>query len=327
MELRTYGKLRSLIGIDQSKIEALADIAPDSYKSFDTLIGRKWRHIDNPKDNLKSAQTQILRKILVQVPLPTHMYGAKRGGSILDHAAHHLGQECVMTLDLRNCYPRTSSKQVYAVFVERVGCSPELARVLTKVCTVGYRLPQGAPTSGYLAHLALLDLYAKLRAIATAYGLRLSFYVDDVAMSGKTGAVKAAMGEAIAAITTFGHSIRNKKKLVMVGDDRVVTNLKVGDHLWIQADYVADVEGALVAGIKAGSVSSDECARLAGKIAWVRRVSPSQAGVLEELFLQVSKGPARARPRPQIRACSGKADCLWHKENQAQYVRRVRAAS
>src|SRR5438046_1585603 len=104
-------RLEQILGWDRESLRRFAEHAGRYYRPFDRRRQRgtgKWRHIDNPTDDLKKLQQRIERRILNHVPLPATMMGAVSGRSIRDNATRHLGQSMVVTLDLRACFPRTS---------------------------------------------------------------------------------------------------------------------------------------------------------------------------------------------------------------------------
>lgn len=223
--------LEHLLGWDRAKLRRLSREAGRHYDPFDRRreAGKgKWRHIDNPKGELRQAQRAIQRRLLSRVPLPAKMFGGVKGRSIRDNGRVHTRQSMVVTFDLKNCFPSISDRDIYRVFEERLGYRGEIPGLLTRLTTFHHRLPQGAPTSTTLANLALVPLYEEIERVATAHNLSMSFWVDDIALSG-CGA-EAVVGEIIAAIQSHGLNVSCKKLILMprnLGPQRitgVVTN-------------------------------------------------------------------------------------------------------
>jgi len=318
--LTSYGKLQDLTGIKREKFQGLIEDTGAQYKSFDTKVKNKWRHIDNPRKELKSVQSELLREVFQKLRLPDHMYGTQRGTSFVDHAQQHLGQQCIMTLDLMNCYPRTTHEQVHRALVLRFGCTPKIAHMLTKLCTLDYHLPQGAPTSGYLAHLAMWDLHGDLMKVARRHRLKLSFYVDDIAMSGTRPAVKAALAEAIDVIRRHDHSLRNRKKKVMEGEAREITGLLVRDSTEVLKEYIDNLTAALADAAKQGTVTLTAHRSLVGKVNYVASISSRQAGPLKELLSHVGAGTIIEPTRFENVTCKRDATCLWDQESRRAYA-------
>lgn len=208
--------LEHLLGWNRAKLHRLSREAARHYDPFDRRreAGKgKWRHIDNPRGELREAQRTIQRRILARVPLPANMFGGVKGRSLRDNGRVHARKPMVVTLDLKNCFPNISDRDVYKVFHDRLGCRAEIPGLLTRLTTFHHRLPQGAPTSTTLANLALLPLYDELDRITTARDLTMSFWVDDIAISGH--GAEAALDEAIAAIQSHGFQISCKKLMLM----------------------------------------------------------------------------------------------------------------
>lgn len=300
----------ALLGCEWRRLVQLAENVGYEYTSFDTPAGKKWRHIDNPSRHLKLIQRRISRRLLQTRVLGEHMYGAAPGGSVLKHVSVHQGQRHVVTLDLRNCFPRTTHQRVHGVFTQALRCSRPIARVLTKLTTFHRRLPQGAPTSGLLAHLSLCPLYQQLLAVCCRYELRLSFYMDDIAMSGAQ--VRRAIPEAIRLIGEFGHSVRCAKTRVMGSTkERRITNLVlVREGVQVPSEYIATVEHELLAALAKNTVTTKEVQRLEGMLHHIERVNAAQAVELRKLAAQLREPTWSGTRKPLVRrSCAGKAKC------------------
>ena len=315
-QLVSKRRIHALTGISWPELQLLSHCAQSRYDSFDMYLPRnspegraKWRHIDNPKPELKRAQRRVLRGVLESFRLPGRMFGARRGGSVLDHASLHEGQECILTLDLRSCFPRTSQRQVFRALCANYRCSEDIAAMLTRLTTLRHRLPQGAPTSGYLAHLALLPLYLELEHLARAHRLKLSFFMDDIAISGPRSAVAAIVEKAIRTIQKHGHSVPIHKKHFMTGDDREVTKLLVREVVAIRPSYLERLELEIMLACRAGRITAREYRSLTGKLVWIERVSPGKASHMEEMVRMLPvAGPGRKPPARSL-PCAGGADC------------------
>src|SRR5689334_20435078 len=61
----------------------------------------------------------------------------------------------------------------------------EAARVLTKLTTYQYRLPQGAPTSPVIANLAFKQTALQLLEVVKGQDITFTTYLDDLTFSSK----------------------------------------------------------------------------------------------------------------------------------------------
>lgn len=315
--IKSAGKLRDLTGLAWDRLASLGEAAGQQYFSFDTCViarstgAERWRHIDDPKADLKNVQRRVLKLVLPRCSLRPRMFGAKRGASIENHAATHLGRDAVLTVDLKNCFPMTRHRAVYRAWVTRYGCSPDLARVLTQLTTRNGSLPQGAPTSGYLAHVCLLDLFDELDAFSKARGLRLSFYMDDIAISGRRPVVAAACADVAQIIQAHGHSISGRKTRVMFGEDRILTGLKVEDaRITVPEAYAAELERDLVVAARASQITANAYNSLQGRVAWLRRFAPARGNELARLLAFVDRGDLAIPVSPKSIPCKSRATCL-----------------
>ena len=281
-------RLQQLLGVQWRELQDFADRAGRFYDPFDVRAvsgprSEKWRHIDNPLPRLKGLQRRILRKLLATAALPENMFGSMPGRDVTGHAKWHIGQRVVVTLDLRDCFPRTHDKTVYDAFRLYFGCSPEIASVLTKLTTYQHRLPQGAPTSSFLAQLTLVEMMDRIQSICTERALALSSYIDDIAWSG--AGAQLAIGDVVRVVVEYGHRIRSKKKHIMKTDDeRRITGLCVsGDRVTVPRSYVDAVADRIGALSQRLSLTSGERASVHGQIRYVQRYDETEGERLAAL--------------------------------------------
>ena len=94
------------------------------------------------------------------------------------------GKKFLLNLDLEKYFPSISNHRVYHLYKHELECSPDVARLLTKLCTVRGLVPQGSSTSTDIANLVFRKTDYRLDGFATKYGLGNSRYVDDISLSG-----------------------------------------------------------------------------------------------------------------------------------------------
>jgi retron-type reverse transcriptase len=276
-------KLEHLLGFDRTSLDRLSSQSGRYYSSFDMRprnSDKKWRHIDNPTGELREIQRRIYKNILKKFIFPDSMIGGVTGGSIIKNATYHIGQNQVLALDLRNCFPNTNNIKVYKAFVDKLGCSPEIASLLTKFTTYHRRVPQGAPTSPSVTNLVLLDLHSKVNEIVKKACLNFTFYIDDIIISGPN--VEAYMEPVILAIQQYGYAVSNKKKKLMPASvPQKVTGLIVNRKVNIPTNYVEDLREDIIETLEAGGISENEMKTVRGKISHIRQVNPGLADKMD----------------------------------------------
>ncbi len=278
-------KVAHMLGMPWSDIERIASKAGKYYKPFDrrkTKGQGKWRHIDNPVGVLKDLQKRIHRHLLLPISLPDTVLGGVRGHSARDHAEAHIGAPALVTLDLRACFPSIDRHAVYAVYMDRVHCSSGIARVLTQLTSFQQALPQGAPTSPSLANLALLGLHEELLLLARELDLTLTFYVDDIAISGER--VRDAIEPAIRTIMRHGHGVPRKKiHIAGAGSKQHLTGYVVNSVLSIDRQRRRDLYMRIHEVAAMEAVPDHELRSIRSSISYVESTNPTQGLVLRRL--------------------------------------------
>ena len=89
----------------------------------------------------------------------------------------------VVSIDIRDFYPSIHFRRVRARFVD-LGCSPEVAGLLTKLTTYEHHLAQGFPTSSAIANLVLAPIVPRLEGLCAQHNCEMTLYQDDLTISG-----------------------------------------------------------------------------------------------------------------------------------------------
>ena len=144
------------------------------------------RTLKPPNFNLRKIQRIILDKILYKHPQLECVYGLSKDKSILDNAKFHQKNvdEQLFILDIEDFFPSVPKKSISNIFT-RIGFNKENSSILTKLCTIDDSLPQGAPTSPYLASMVCSKLDKKIFNYCKKRGLIYTRYFDDISISGK----------------------------------------------------------------------------------------------------------------------------------------------
>ena len=140
------------------------------------------RQIDAPGDKLKDLQRRVLHRILNSLGVAESATGFVQGRSIVDNARPHAGRPVVINLDLADFFPNITVQRVEAVW-RALGWNGEAARILSAICTLDGRLPQGAPTSPALSNQVCRHLDARLERLAVSVGGTYTRYADDITVS------------------------------------------------------------------------------------------------------------------------------------------------
>lgn len=160
------------------------------------------RTLHAPIPLLRDAQSAVATALLSRFPLHDAAHGFVPGRSTVSNAAPHREARLLITLDLEDFFPSIGAKRVKKCLIA-LGFSPQLAHLLTRLCTAsfapeqGAALPQGAPSSPALSNLVCRRLDGRLAALARSLGYTYTRYADDLTFSTPTEAGVLAQGRLV----------------------------------------------------------------------------------------------------------------------------------
>ncbi len=179
----------------------------------------KKRLIKAPSRKLKSVQKWILDNILVTIEISKEAYGFVKGRSIYDNAKQHCNNQFALCIDIKDFFGSIYIDKVLALFIE-AGYSFEASQELSKICCCkdiynNYVLPQGAPTSPYIANIVCKELDEELSDLAKRSKAVYTRYADDITFSAQ---------EDISELYTEVYNILKKYKFRINDKTRYYTN-------------------------------------------------------------------------------------------------------
>lgn len=203
-----------------------------------------FRLISAPTMNLKRIQRWILDNILYKMRTSKYSYGFEPKKSIVDNASIHVGMKCVYNTDITDFFPSILFDKVFRIF-NYYGYTKELSYYFAKLCTFengpNRSLPQGAPTSPYLANIVCLKLDKRLGKLAESLGLNYSRYADDITISGNKS-ITRYKGIINDIITDEGFKEnKNKRRMQYSNRRQTVTGLVVNDQISIPNEYLKEL--------------------------------------------------------------------------------------
>src|SRR5579864_649141 len=195
LDIRSLRHLEFSLGLGRETLESAALSADNLYSPFpkpDRIrpFQKKFktsnpRLIDNPVEPLRTIQKRIQTRLLANINLPYYLCGGVKGRTLLDNVTMHLDAPIIVTVDIKNFFPSIDNRMVYQVWKDLLGCSAEVAALLTRLTTRTHYLPQGSSTSTMLANLVLYSCDKPIREVCNRYGVSYSTWVDDLAFSGR----------------------------------------------------------------------------------------------------------------------------------------------
>lgn len=248
-----------------------------------------------PIHRLKCFQRKILKNILESVPLNPCIHAYRKKHSHITNAQEHVGKKYLVNIDIKSFFPSIHFTWVQKLFI-KIGCSPEISGVLTRLTTYNYCLPQGTPTSPYIANLILDEADHILRAACIRRNLVYTRYSDDITISGSKN-FATCIGGFIEVIRQAGFRISREKmeKNGFLGPAhcKIVTGLVVNDKLNIPRDSVrrlqATIHNCIVFGPSSQNRESHPAFKehLYGRVRYIRQINPQVGDKLLQMLEQV----------------------------------------
>ena len=290
--IKTIDDFCRLISVEKLFLQKQARLCPLSYIEipFEKKDGTP-RPIRAPKKKLKLIQRAILDNILSDIKLPPCCYGFSKNKSIIENAKIHLKGNYLLNLDIRNFFPSVHYTKIQKIFLD-IGLNQRLADILCNLTTYEYRLPQGAPTSPFLASVALSNLDYRLTKLAKSNYLTYTRYFDDITFSGSKRVILLER-DIIQIIKEEGYIISIlKRKIFTKGEIKEVNgillkngklSLKNTDEL---LSYVEDISKYGLSRLKTDNPEKERQS-IIGKIAFLKQINPGKSYKAESLFSSI----------------------------------------
>ncbi len=159
LHIRQVKHLARRLGITVKVLEKVAETVAETPERWceelvllDPAKPTKPRCVLNVRGQLRQLQSRMLRNVLLPaLPASRYSHGGVRGRHIKTNLEPHLESTFVFTTDISNFYPSISHDRVYRLFTKTLECSPDVARLCTRLCTYDHHLALGLITSPILA--------------------------------------------------------------------------------------------------------------------------------------------------------------------------------
>lgn len=298
LKLRSLQHLARRLAIPLDVLRETGEYADLHYAPSRPILKRdrsSYRTIEAPRAHMREVQRRIYHKLLADLALPDSLHAYRRDRSVVTAMAPHRGRLFWWHADIADFYPSITFKKVYEIFI-RLGCSPDVAGLLTRLTTRNHRLPQGAPTSPALAnlYLALFGVVARLERLADKHELHVTLFGDDIIVSSDRPFMHL-QGHLEQLITSSGLRLSRKKAVRVVGPGARHEALGVlanagGGYLDAPRTYRRRVRSLLRLCRRMGpgvlvarGITRDPRAFLRGKIGFAILLNPRNRRLLDEM--------------------------------------------
>ena len=162
----------------------------------------KSRQIQEPKRRLQWIHGKI-HALLSRVEVPEYLHSAVRGRSYISNAAAHDPTMPMLKIDVKKFFASVPRVAIFNFFAGPMRCRRDVAGLLADMLTFEAHLPTGSAASPIIAFYAFKPMFDEIEQFALAHGLKMTCYVDDMALSGPR-ANKAALFEVRKIIARHG---------------------------------------------------------------------------------------------------------------------------
>jgi RNA-directed DNA polymerase len=189
LNIQKIEHMARILGTSPSRLMAVADAADSYYENLvllDPARPDKSREVVNVMGDLRRLQSLLHTNLLKPRHKPSiFSHGGIQGRHIRSNAEAHQASVFVFKTDVENFYPSISHHRVYRLFSGAFGCSPDVARVCTRLCTYRWRLSLGLITSPILADCLMKPVDIRIGAMCKKHELIYTRFVDDITLSAR----------------------------------------------------------------------------------------------------------------------------------------------
>lgn len=244
------------------------------------------RYLNEPSPILKSIQKRILKNVLEEKMISKCAYAYKKGLSTVLNAKNHVGCKVILKLDIENFFDNINFYKVYNSCFNENLYPKKLGMLLTNLCVYNGKLPQGAPTSGYISNIVLREFDCNIDAYCKDKNINYTRYSDDMTFSGEFD-IRKLIKYVNELLFKEGFRLNKSKiKVVLNTTRQQVTGIVVNEKLNLSKNYKRKVRQEVYYVLKYGVKSHIKkrninlsCNRylsmLLGKINYVLTVNPN----------------------------------------------------
>jgi hypothetical protein len=227
LEIRTLKHLSYRLGISIRELEDVAASIDECYKMRKRRKkDGEFRILSVPIQQLKKIQGRI-HQLLKEIIISDAAHCGIKTRSNLTNAKKHCGKQTLLNLDFKKFFDNISHHRVYHMFLHDMKCSPEVARLLTRLSTFNSGVPQGGRMSTDIANLVSGPLDRRLSGLAQKYNITYTRYCDDLSFSGQIIPV-SFVKKVKEIIFQCGFKLKKEKEVICKKDrPQIVTGLLV----------------------------------------------------------------------------------------------------
>ena len=292
MKPLNIAKTATVSSVLKTDIKTLVDISNQIENFYvEGVIEKKSgqkRILHKPRYALKIIQSN-LKNLLSVIPLPDSVHGWVKGKSIKTAIEPHVSMKYLYCYDIKSYFDSIRNTQVFNLFTRQLLCSPEIAKLLTKLSTYRYCLPQGSPCSPVIANLILFDFDESMEGYVGKRNAKYSRLGDDILIS-SNHKIDNATRVVIQGLRRYGLEVNREKSRIGAPKKSgiKVLGVVIGSGTTISRQYRKKIRAILHNAKTTGLIAQNFEGRfewrkhLAGRIGFIEMFDPKNGAKLKK---------------------------------------------
>lgn len=195
------------------------------------------RFLYEPSKELKNIQKRILKNVLEEKKLSNYSYAYRKKVSVLDNAKPHVKKDVIVKLDIKDFFDNITFNMVYDSCFNETLYPKRMGMLFTNLCMYNNKLPQGAPTSGFISNIVLRNFDEKIGSYCEKRKISYTRYSDDLTFSGNFN-VNDLIKYVNKLLYEYNFRLNKKKiKVVRKKTRQRVTGIVVNEKVNIRRNY------------------------------------------------------------------------------------------
>ena len=210
----------------------------------------KKRLVEAPSSQLKVIQKRI-KNALTRCDFPEYVFSGIKGRSYVENARIHAGKLFVYKIDISAFFPNTARDKVYRFFLTELSTSPDVANILTNLCTSDLsgkirnkteidaflrekgitqinHLCTGASPSPILSYLVNQTMFDEMKCLCDENGITMTVYVDDTIFSSEKAIPENVRSKILNIVQKHGYRVSMQKvKYYSPNDVKKITGVVI----------------------------------------------------------------------------------------------------
>lgn len=253
------------------------------------------RTIEAPCDEIKQDQRKILFNIMKMYAPSKYSFGGIKGRNITQAAKLHVNNKYKLKMDISDFFHSIHKDRVKKALSSNPEVPKEFIEGISELCTnQDGVLPMGAPTSMFLANVAVEKMYNAIAKVCSSMGLTFTAYVDDLVFSGNDpDKLWSVQGPVLKICKAYGLTIKPSKTVMMRQKQEVlglcctpaVTHTRLNKR---KRNYIRGALHSIEKKLRNGeSVPRKEINRLGGLVAFANMAEDQHSGRFNAAIMRI----------------------------------------